>query len=139
MQMNSNKVTRVFLVLAGLIGLSVGVGLAFTPVVMQAQYGIVIAPNNISQLSETRAPGMGLLAISTIILIGAFRAGWRYLALQLSGIVFLSYGIGRLLSLAVDGMPDEGLLMAMAIELLVGIFAFIILVIQKKKNSGHRI
>ncbi len=124
--MNSNRLINVFLIIAGLIGLLVGVGLAFFPTAMEAQYGIEIS-GNINHLSETRAPGVAILAISVIILLGAFKPSWKFLALVLSAIVFLSYGVGRLLSLMLDGVPMEGLLMAMIIELSIGIIALIAL------------
>jgi len=124
--MISNKVITVFLIIAGLIGLSVGVGLAFFPDATHAQYGIFIS-GNVSQLSETRATGMSISIISIIILIGAFMVRLRYTALVLSTVVFLSYGIGRLFSLAIDGIPSQGLLVAMVIELLIGVIAFLVL------------
>ncbi|MEZ5017216.1 MAG: DUF4345 domain-containing protein [Flavipsychrobacter sp.] len=124
--MNSNKLTSLFLVIAGLIGLAVGVGLTFFPVSMQAQYDIIMQ-GNVSQLSEIRAPGLSILSISVIILIGAFRVRWRYIALLLSALVFLSYGVGRLLSLALDGIPAQGLMVAMLVELIIGLLALLAL------------
>ncbi len=133
MQMKSNKAISAFLIIAGLIGLLVGIGLAFFPVEMQAGYDIVIN-GNVSQLSETRAPGVAILSISIIILIGAFSASWKYIAVLLTAIVFLSYGVGRLFSLLLDGMPAQGLMVAMALELLIGIFALIALRALKRAN-----
>lgn len=131
--MNSNKAINVFLVLAGLVGILVGVGLTFFPVEMQAGYDNMIS-GNISQLSETRAQGTAILTISTVILIGAFRSGWKYIAVFLAAIVFLSYGIGRLVGILTDGVPVAGLLVAMIVELLIGVIALIAL----RKVNGYK-
>lgn len=120
--MNSNKVINTFLVLASLTGTLVGFGLAFFPVEMQAGYNNMI-DGNISQLSETRALGVAILTLSVVILIGAFYSGWKYISVLLAAIVFLSYGIGRVLGILVDGVPVPGLLVAMIVELVIGVVA----------------
>lgn len=129
--MNTPKVVSVLLVLAGIIGVYVGGGLVFYPVELQAQSEIFIS-DNASQLSETRAPGAAILSASIIVLIGAFRTNWTYIALVLTALFFLSYGVGRLLSLVLDGMPAQGLLYAMIGEFLIGILALIALIKVKR-------
>lgn len=114
------------MILAGLIGIYVGVGLVFFPVELQAQNGILIAEHP-SHLSETRAPGTAILSASMIILISAFRHRWTQMALGLSTLFFLSYGMGRVLSLVLDGMPAEGLFYAMIGELIIGALCLIAL------------
>jgi len=75
--------------------------------------------NDPSLLSEIRAPG-GLLVISgSLILIGVFRPTLRSLALMLTVLVYGSFGLSRLLSFYLDGMPSHGLMIAMVVELVV--------------------
>ncbi len=105
--MKHSKAVVVFLILAGLIGLYVGGSLVFFPAQLQAQSGIVIS--NASHFSETRAPGAAILSASILMVLGIFRSSWRLIAVFISALFFLSYGLGRLLSLALDGMPAEGL------------------------------
>ena len=133
--MKNPKAVTLLLVLSGIIGVYVGVGLVFFPVELQAQSNIILG-DNASQLSETRAPGTAILSASIIILIGAFRASWRYMALMLAALFFLSYGFGRLLSLVLDGMPAQGLFIAMIIELLLGTLAWIAL--RKVKRADEQ-
>jgi len=122
--MTNSKVVASFLILTGLIGLYVGGGLLFFPAELQAQSGIVLG-DNASHFSETRAPGAAILAASSISLLGALRANWRHLALVLVALFFLSYGMGRLLSLVLDGMPATGLFWAMIGELIIGLLALV--------------
>jgi len=131
--MNHSKVISVFLVLAGIIGLYVGISLVFFPVELQAQSNIVI--RNASHFSETRAPGASILSASILILIGAFRKGGKYTSLLITSLFFLSYGIGRLISLFLDGMPAVGLFYAMIGELFIGVIALILLYKTKTSES----
>lgn len=123
--MKNYKGIRIFLILASIIGLYVGIGLVFFPVELQAQSNIII-DGNPSHLSETRAPGSAILSASIFILIGAFRKKWTYISLIITALFFLSYGSGRLLSLILDGMPAEGLFATMIGELAVGLIALIL-------------
>ena len=130
MQMNNSKIIKVLLVLAGIIGIYVGGSLLFFPAELQAQSNIII--NNPSQFSEARAPGAAIFSASFIILLGVFREGWRYIALIIATLFFLSYGFGRMLSLILDGMPAQGLFIAMFLELFVGLLTLIALFKVKK-------
>ncbi len=132
--MNNSKLTTVFLILAGLIGLYVGGFLTFFPAELQAQSNIIV--QNASHFSETRAPGTAILAASIIMVLSIFKTQLRRLSLTFAALFFLSYGIGRLLSLIVDGMPAEGLFYAMIGELVIGLFALILLL--KTKNTGNQ-
>ena len=128
--MKNSKAVKTFLMLSSAIGLYVGVGLLFFPVSFQAQSQIVLG-DNISLLSDTRAPGAAIFFSSTLILQGVFRERWSYISLLLSSLIFLSYGIGRMLSLLLDGFPAQGLFVAMIIELLLGVWGLILLRKQK--------
>lgn len=132
--MNNSKVVTGFLILAGLIGLYVGGGLLFFPAELQAQSDIIIG-SNASHFSETRAPGAAIVAASMIILLGIFRTGWRYISILLTALFFLSYGVGRLVSLFLDGMPAQGLYYAMIGELVIGTIAFFILMKMERPKG----
>ena len=120
------KVVTVFLVFAGLVGLYVGGSLLFFPAELQAQSGIILG-DNASHYSETRAPGAAIFSATIFILIGITRIEWRRFSLLLVALFFLSYGLGRLLSLVLDGMPAAGLFYAMIGELVVGAIGLMLL------------
>ena len=111
-------VTSIFLTVSGLLLLAIGGTILFVPHAFYASDGIVLGQDP-SLLSEIRAPG-GLLATSgLLILIGIFRPALRSLALMLTVLVYGSFGLSRLLSLYLDGMPSNSLMIAMVVELVV--------------------
>ena len=113
-----NHLTSCFLGFAALLLLAIGGTILLVPHAFYASDGIVLG-NDPSLLSEIRAPG-GLLAIGgLLVLTGAFRQNLRPIALMLTVLIYGSFGLSRLVSLSLDGMPSNSLLIATAIELVV--------------------
>lgn len=78
-------------------------------------------------LSEVRGAGGIIMVSGFVVGLGAFQHAWSRFSVVLSAIVFLSLGLGRLLSIALDGFPGGGVIQGMAIELVFGglaLFAF---------------
>jgi len=90
-----------------------GIGLTalIWPVAFHASSGIVLGDNP-SLMSEVRAPAAALLAAGGFILASLWVVDWRPAAIRVSAVVYLTYGLARLYSIAVDGVPDGTLLMA---------------------------
>ena len=105
--------------IAGLAALCIGLAITAAPASFYAIYGVILG-NDPNLLSELRAPGANLAALGMIILAGAFRQGMQRLAAFLGATVFLSYAFGRIVSMALDGMPSSGLIQATLIELVIG-------------------
>lgn len=80
----------------------------------------ITLPSDASMLSEVRAPGAALLVIGVGVLLGAFRPRHLRASAALGAAVYLAYAGARALSIALDGVPHEGLLQALAIELVAG-------------------
>jgi len=99
----------------GSIAAAIGAGILFLPQAFHATSGIVIG-NDASLLSEVRAPGGLLLVAGLFVLAGIFRPRWAYPATVLGFALSATYVLSRLLSMALDGMPDAALLFATAIE-----------------------
>ena len=131
--MEYSKSVKVLQFVAGTVGIIIGVGMTFTPVTFQSSAGIVLG-DNLSLLSETRAPGSLLLFGSIIILGSLFNSKWRYIGLVLTALMYLGYGIGRTVSLVLDGMPHQSLLIALVLELLVGGLALSVLLRSNKSS-----
>lgn len=110
---------RALLVVAGAVAAAVGAMLALAPVAFSESYGMVLGADP-TALSERRAPGAALLATGALLVAGAFVARLRTPALLVGSLVYLAYGAARLLSLGLDGRPDDGLLLAGAVELALG-------------------
>ena len=122
----NNPLTRIFLFLSGLLLLGIGSAILLVPHAFHAGNGIVLGDDP-SLLSEVRAPGGLLTASSILILFGTFRRSLRSLAMGLTVLVYGSFGLARLLGLALDGMPSSGLVGSTAIELIVAAIGLLIL------------
>ncbi|MFT6460866.1 MAG: hypothetical protein ACJAU5_000167 [Maricaulis maris] len=133
--MTANLMTRIVLALAGLVALLIGATLLLDPQSLYAGSGLVL-DGGASQLSEIRAPA-GLLVLSGLaVLAGSIWLKWATAALQLTVLVFLGYGVGRVASLALDGMPSDSLVMAMLIEWGIGVLALVLLMVRNRSGAS---
>ena len=124
--MEFSKATKALQIVAGVVGIIIGAGMVFIPIAFQSSAGITLG-DNISLLSETRAPGGLLLTGGIIILQSVFKSKLRRIGLVLTALMYLGYGSGRTISLVLDGMPHQSLLIALILELTVGGLALLIL------------
>lgn len=108
------------LLVSGLIGVAVGAALLLAPRAFQASSGIELG-DDVSLLSEVRAPGGALLATGGLVIAGAFVRSLRFTATVVATVLYLSYALARLLSMAVDGLPSSVLVQAAALELVMGV------------------
>lgn len=125
--MKNSKILKTILFFSGLIASGIGTAILFSPVAFYATNGIELAAD-LSLLNEIRAPGGALLATGILIISGAFVDKLAFTAAIVSSLLYLSYGLSRVMSIAVDGMPVEGLIQATIVELVTGlvcIFAFV--------------
>ena len=132
--MTPTKSHRLLLFVSGLVAAIIGGAILVEPHAFHATNGITLGIDP-SLLSEVRAPGGLLLALGAMILTGAVRASFAVPATATSAVLFLSYGFARLVSLALDGVPANGLLVAMAIELGLGITST--LALQRAAERGQ--
>ncbi len=120
------RLTVIFLSLSGLLLLAIGGTILITPHAFYASDGIMLGSDP-SLLSEIRAPGGFLTGSGLCILTGTFRNHLRSLAVLLTVLVYGSFGLSRLLSLVLDGMPSDSLVIATIIEVAVAAIGLIIL------------
>ncbi|MEM1246492.1 MAG: DUF4345 domain-containing protein [Acidobacteriota bacterium] len=127
--------TVAFLLVSGLLLLFIGSSLLLAPHSFHAGNGIVLGDDP-SLLSEVRAPG-GLLAASGLLLLwSSFRASLRPQALQLAVLVYGSFGLARVVAVAVDGLPAPGLVGAAAMELAVAALGLLLLAARRPAASS---
>ncbi len=117
--MSTNRIQKLALAVAGLSAAGIGVAIVTVPRSFYAVYGIDLGTDP-SLVNELRAPGANLLALGVIILGGIFNARLAPLSAVLAVTVFLAYAFGRIVSMAVDGMPSPGLFEALIIEIGIG-------------------
>ncbi|KYF58308.1 hypothetical protein BE08_23280 [Sorangium cellulosum] len=115
-----SRVVTVVLFIAGLVLLGIGGATLLAPVAFHATNGVELGDSR-SLLSETRAAGGSLLGAGALIMLGAFVSRLTFTATVVAAVTYVSYGLSRLLSMAVDGMPAQGLVLATVVELVIGL------------------
>lgn len=110
---------KLLLLASGLIASGIGAAILFAPAAFHAIYGIELG-NDPSLASEIRAPGGALLISGLVMLTGVFVARFAFASTLIAAAVYLAYGLSRLLSIAIDGWPDSGLVEATIFELTIG-------------------
>jgi len=125
--MKSSKVLKVILFISGLIAVGVGATILIMPVTFYASSGINLN-GDVSLLNEVRASGGALLACGLVITLGAFIAKLTFTSIVLSTLLYLSYGLSRMMSMIIDGMPVDALIQAVILELVIGFVCVVALI-----------
>ena len=110
---------RSILAMASLVAIAIAATILFAPGAFYSGYGIDIAGNP-TLANELKAPSGALLVAGLLMFAGVVRRDWVVPALATASIVYLSYGFGRITSIALDGIPHSGMISATAIELVIG-------------------
>jgi len=122
--MRKHHLVQTVLVVAGIIGIGVGGAQLCIPVTFESSAGIDLGDNS-SLLSEIRAAGGTLLVAGVLILSGAFLPKLTSVSVVLSTLFYLSYGLSRLFSGLMDGIPSESLVIATVVEMVVGVLSLL--------------
>jgi hypothetical protein len=128
--MKDSKVLKIYLILAGLLLAFIGSATLFIPVDIKSNSGIDIA-GQISVINDTRASGALYLGIALLLLSGALKKNLRYTSSILAPLLFITLGLGRLLSIVLDGMPVDGLFKATILEFVLGSIGLILFIKNK--------
>ncbi|UWR12259.1 DUF4345 domain-containing protein [Sulfitobacter mediterraneus] len=131
-KMKTQTLTKIALAVSGVIATGVGVGVLFAPHAFHATAGIMLG-EDINLLNEMRSSGGMVLVSGLFILLGAIRAKVAFSALVVSSVLYLSYGLSRLVSLAADGIPSGSMLQILVLELVIGGICAILL--QRERAS----
>ena len=107
---------------AGLMMLVVGALHLFAPQMMMRDPGIELTTTN--HLHVIRAAyGGAYLGIATLFLLGAVNANFSRFSLVAIGVLFSGFALGRIFSIAVDGLPVPLYLGVLSAEVIVAILA----------------
>lgn len=130
-------VTRAFLLICAALAVAVGGAILLSPHAFFATNHIALS-NDPNLMSEVRAPGGLLIAAGLMMLAGAVFQKHLLNALRVAAITFSAYGLARCISWAADGAPSSSLMIALALEIGLGIIAAILLAkIKAAKPSPH--
>lgn len=111
-------VTRTVLAGSGALLGYIGGALMFMPKTF-LEMSHVIVDRDPGLMSELTAPSGMLLIFGAVMIGGAVKPRFANLALVMGAMVYGSYGICRLISMALHGIPPGSLIAATAIELVV--------------------
>ncbi len=126
--------TVIYLVISGLLLLVIGAAILLAPHAFHGSNGIALGDNP-NLLSEIRAPGGLLAASGIIILVGGFRPLLRSQAVQLTTLVYGSFGVARLMSIAMDGMPSDSIVGATVLEFVVASIGLALLLQSRARKD----
>ena len=104
--------------LSGLTALTIGAFILFAPHAFYAGYGITLG-EDANLLSELRAPGAGLAGFGLLMLLGIWRHAVLPVGMAVALTVFTAFPAGRLVGLAVDGIPSGSVSGALVVELII--------------------
>lgn len=116
----SRILTRTALIGSGIMLGLIGGALVLAPKTF-LEMSHVFVEQDPSLMSEIAAPSGVLLITSAFMTLGAFNLRFSNLGLVMGAIVYGSYGVGRLFSVALHGVPSESLIAATVVELGVAI------------------
>lgn len=142
--MNSTSiyVTRGLLLASGLIATGIAATILAAPDPFYAGFGIDVG-SNASLANELKAPAGTLLVAGLLMLVGVVKPRYAVTSLAVGSVIYLSYGLTRLLSIAVDGFPHGALVSAAMLELALGAVCLMGLVrlrisARRTRNAGGR-
>ena len=130
-KIKNSKVLKTILVVAGLVGVMVGLGNIISPVEFNASSGIELGAN-INLINELKATGGGLFLSSIFILLGVFMERLTFSSTLLATMMYLGYGFSRIASIVIDGVPSDELVQVAVFEIVMGLIALFALVKYRK-------
>ena len=129
-------VRRLVLLLSGLIATAIAGTILMAPGAFYSTYGIEIAGNT-DLINELKAPAGMLLLTGLLMLAGVFRSELTVASLMTATTVYLSYGMSRLSSIALDGLPHSGLVEAAVLEIVIGAVCLFALLPELTGRNAH--
>jgi hypothetical protein len=125
--MKNSKVLKGYLFLFGFMLTGLGGMLLFNAIDFKMGQGIDLS-GDVNLLNDVRASGALLMGSGITILLGIFISGLTFTSTVISILVFLTYGIGRAVSIGIDGMPADDLIKATVVEFVIaGIGVFMLI------------
>lgn len=119
MKINNLRFTRGLLLLSGLVAVAIAATILVAPQAFYASYDIDLG-SNVDLVNELKAPAGALLVAGFLMLAGVVRTDLAPVSFGTAAAVYLSYGGSRLVSMLVDGVPNESLVSAAVVEILIG-------------------
>lgn len=127
---------KLVLLISGSVAIGIATTILFAPDGFYAAYEIELAGNT-NLINELKAPAGVLLVAALMMLAGVFRTSLISLSLTASAAIYLPYGLSRLLSIALDGIPHNSLVAAATFEIAVGTVCLLALIPGREGRIAH--
>ena len=131
--MKNSKVLKGILIVLGLLLTVIGLWRLFDPISFFENSGLVLS-NEAGLLSEARGAGGAVVGFGIVVLLGAFNQRLSYTSTIAAMVVFLGFGIARLIGFSLDGNPGEGVIQGIIIEFVLGLLAVFALFKYREKS-----
>ena len=131
--MRTSKVLKAILIVLGLLLIGIGLWRLFDPIGFFQNSGITL-DNQAGLLNEARATGGAVVGFGLLILLGAFIQKLSYTSTIAAIVLFLGFGVARLIGFAMDGNPGDGVIQGIIIEFVFGLIAVFALFKYRKKS-----
>jgi len=131
--MKDSKVLKGILILLGIPLTVFGLWRVLDPISFFEFSGLLLSADA-GLLSEARGTGGAIAGFGILILLGAFKKKLTYTATITAIIVFLGFGIARVIGIIVDGYPGDMLLQGIIGEFVMGSIALFALTKYREKS-----
>ena len=125
--MKNSKVLKGFLILLGLPLIIFGLWRLLDPISFFNFSGLLLS-TDAGLLSEARGAGGAILGFGILIFLGAFKKNLAFTSTIVAIVVFLGFGIARIISLVVDGNPGSMIFQGIIGEFVFGLLAVFALI-----------
>jgi hypothetical protein len=113
-------VNRVLLGMGALTALILASAILFLPGPFYAGYGIDPG-GQVSLLNELKAPALVIMSLGVLQSIALFVPARLRLGLGAGLLLYLGFGLSRVVAMAIDGLPSAGLVLVALVELALGL------------------
>ena len=123
--MKNSKVLKGILILLGLNLTVLGSWRVLDPIAFFEFSGLILS-NDAGLLNEARGAGGAIVGFGLLILLGAFNRKLSYTSTISAIVLYLGFGVARVISFVLDGNPGETLVQGIIGEFvfgLAGVFA----------------
>ena len=131
--MKNSKVLKGILILLGVNLVVLGSWRLLDPIGFFDFSGLLLSADA-GLLNEARGTGGAIIGFGLLILLGAFKKKMAYTSTIVAIVLFLGFGIARVISLVVDGNPGEALYKGIIGEFAFGLLALFALIKYREKS-----
>lgn len=133
--MKNSKILKAYLVVAGALLIFFGIATLSMPLELKGAFDINI-PRDMNVLNDVRAYAALSLSLGVLAILGAFVPRLTYTSSLVVFVQFLALGLGRLVSMLLDGVPVDGNIIGMGNEFFLGIVGATVFVKHLKKGAA---